>query len=42
MLVLNFAFPKLQPPKTWSEKCLKSLVSEEPSTGNMGNMPKHY
>ena len=23
--------------KTWLDKCLKSLVSEDPSTGNIGN-----
>ena len=27
--------------KTWSYKCLKSPVSEDPSTSNMGKGPKH-
>ena len=27
--------------KTWLEKCLKSLVSEEPLTSNMVNGPKN-
>ena len=27
--------------KTWLDECLKSSVSEDPSTGNMVNGPKH-
>ena len=27
--------------KTWLRKCLKSPVSEDPSTSNMVNKPKH-
>ena len=27
--------------ETWLEKSLKSPVSEDPSTGNMVNVPKH-
>ena len=27
--------------KTWLEKCLRSPVSEDPSTGNMVNELKH-
>ena len=27
--------------KTWLDKCLKSPVSEDPSTSNMVNKPKH-
>ena len=28
--------------KTWLDKCLKSAVSEDPSTSNMRKGPKHY
>ena len=28
--------------KTWLDKCLKSPVSEDPSTGNKLNGLKHY
>ena len=28
--------------KTWLDKCLKSPVSEDPSTGNKVNGPKQY
>ena len=27
--------------KTWLDQCLKSVVSEYPSTSNMVNAPKH-
>ena len=27
--------------KTWSDKCLESLVSEDPWTSNMENCQKH-
>ena len=36
-----FSFPKLQTLKTWLDKCLKSPFSEDPSTSNMVNVPKH-
>ena len=35
-----FVFPKLRTLKTWLDKCLKSPVSEDPSTRNMLNVPK--
>ena len=38
--LLDFVFPKLRTPETWSDKCLKSPVSDIPSTSNMGNVPK--
>ena len=41
MTLIDFVFPKLRPPKTWSDKSLKSPVSEDPSTSNMVNMPNH-
>ena len=41
MTLIDFVFPKLRPPKTWSDKCLKSPVSEDPSTSNIVNVPKH-
>ena len=34
-------FWKLQTPKTWSDKYLKSPVSEDASTSNTVNVPKH-
>ena len=37
MTLIDFVFPKLQTPKTWSDKCLKSPVSEDPSTFNKVN-----
>ena len=37
-----FLFPKLRSLKRWSDKSLKSPVSEDPSTSNMVNVPKHY
>ena len=40
MTVIDFLFPKLRPAKTWTDKCLKSPVSEDPSTSNMVNLPK--
>ena len=41
MTLIDFVFPKLRPPKTWSDKCLKRPVSEDPSTSNMVNFSKH-
>ena len=37
---MNFRNYGLQ--KTLLEKCLKSPVSEDPSTSNRVNVPKHY
>ena len=41
MILRDFVFLKLRTPKTWLGKCLKSPVSEDPSTSNMVKMPKH-
>ena len=41
MTLIDFDFPKLRTPETWSDKCLKSPVSDIPSTSNMVNVPKH-
>ena len=41
MTLIDFAFWKLRTPKTWSDKCLRSPVSEDPSTSNMVNVPNH-
>ena len=41
MSLIAFVFPKLRTTKTWLDKCLKSLVSEDPSKRNMVNVPKH-
>ena len=41
MALIDFVFPKLRAPKTWLDKSLKSPVSENPSTSNMVNVPKH-
>ena len=37
----SFVFPKLPTLKTELCKCLKSLVSDDPSTSNMVNVSKH-
>ena len=42
MTITAFVFSKLRTLKTWLDKCLKSPVSEDPSTSNMANVPKHY
>ena len=34
-------FELMDSEKTWLDKCLKSPVSEDPSTSNMGNGWKH-
>ena len=39
--LIDFVFPKLPATKTRSDKCLKSRVSENPSTSNMVNVPQH-
>ena len=41
MTLINFLFSKLRIPKTQSDKCLKSPVSEDYSTSNMVNLPIH-
>ena len=41
MTLIDFVFPKLPAPKTWSDKCGKSPVSENPSASNMVNELKH-
>ena len=40
MNLMAFVFPKLRTLKTWLDKCLKSPVSDDPSTSNMVNVPK--
>ena len=42
MTLTAFVFPKLRILKTWTDKCLKSPVLEDPSTSNMVNVPKRY
>ena len=39
MTLIDLVFPKLLPPKTWSDKYLKSPLSEDPLTSNMANLP---
>ena len=41
MTLITFVFRNLRTPKTWLDKCLKCPVSEDLSTSNMGNVPKH-
>ena len=41
MTLAAFVFPKLQTPKTWLDKGLKSPVSEDASRSNMRHMPRH-
>ena len=41
MTIIDFAFSKLRTPKTYSDKCLKSPVSEDALISNMVNVPKH-
>ena len=41
MTLTAFVFTKLQTPKTYSDKCLKSRGSEDPLTSNMVNVQKH-
>ena len=40
MTFTAFVFPKLRTPKTWSDICLKSPISEDASRSNMVNVPK--
>ena len=42
MIVTAFVFPKLRTLKTSIDNCLKSLVSEDPLTSNMVNVPTHF
>ena len=41
MTLIDFVFPKLGTSKTWSDKCLKSPVSEDLSKSNIVNVPNH-
>ena len=41
MTLTAFALLKLETLKRWLDKCLKSLVSEDPWTSNMVNLAKH-
>ena len=41
MTVIDFVFPKLRTPNIWSDKCLKSPISDNPSTSNMVKLTKH-
>ena len=41
MTLMAFLFPKLRTPKTLSDKCLKSPVSEDTSTSHTVNLQKH-
>ena len=41
MALIDCVFPKLLSPKTWLDKCLKSSVSEAPTTSTMVNGPKY-
>ena len=41
MTLIDFVFQELRTKKTWLDKCLKSPVSMDISTGNMVNGPKH-
>ena len=41
MALIDCVFPKLRSPKTWLDKCLKSSVSEAPTTSTMVNGPKY-
>ena len=42
MSLIDFVFSKLRTPKTSLDKCLKSLISDYMSTGNIVNKPKHF
>ena len=39
--LIDFVLPKFRTSKSWLDKCLKSPVSEDPSTSNMVNVPRH-
>ena len=42
MTLIAYVFPKLETPKVWLDKCLKSPASEDPWTSDVVNGPKHY
>ena len=41
MTLTAFVFPKVHTLKRWLDNCLKSPLSEDPSTSNMVNLPRH-
>ena len=41
MTLTAFVFPKVHTLKRWLDNCLKSPLSEDPSTSNMVNVPRH-
>ena len=41
MTLIDFVLPIIRPPKTWSYKCLKNPVSEDPLTSNVVKLLKH-
>ena len=41
MTLIDFVFPKLRTPKTWSDKSLKSIFPHDPSTNKVVNVAKH-
>ena len=41
MALITFVFPILGTPKTWLDKCQKSIVSEDASRSNIVNVLKH-
>ena len=41
MTLIGFVFPKLRSQKTWSDKCLKSPVLEDPSPSDILNVREH-
>ena len=41
MTLIAFVFSKLRTAKTCLDKCIKSLIWENPSANNMVNVPKH-
>ena len=41
MTLIDPVLPILRPPETWSDECLKSPVSDYPSTSNLVNLLKH-
>ena len=41
MTLIAFVFSKLQTPKLWLDKWLKSSVSEDPWTSTMADVQKH-
>ena len=41
MTLIAFVFPKLRTPKLWLDNSIKSPVSEDPRTSNMGDVRKH-